>query len=378
MLPRKFEKIPKSPCNILYFPLTGVLKKAVETSTIRVKKNQFIEDKMTTASNKMIQAIEYVVKPLSVGTNLALLHLIWAMVSGAFLSSRGAVHTALNLSGRSDSETRRSGAALRKGQWQIRELIERWREWVMREGKWKVRKYEGWRAVSADVVVFPRLKLKGWKAKLYRGTFGKAIKAVGLGLVVDIGHYEGSRVPLLRKIVRCKNIEKSGQQLQKELLHQTAKILRKNEVFVHDAGVSTKEVQAAGIKHFVLRCAKNCVARRNYFPKDGHGNRKYGAYIRPLARTRKGKEVQSTNDPDTKTTFEHQGRTIKAWCWRQVVGGQDKVADNAQPYNLWVFLTPHFQPRSSWRQMLRRKLQRYSSYIVTAGLSSSYRWQPSR
>ena len=74
---------------------------------------------MTTASEKMIQAIEYVVKPISIGTNVALLHLLWAMVSGAFLSSRGAVHTALKLSGRSDAETRRGGNALRKGQWQI-------------------------------------------------------------------------------------------------------------------------------------------------------------------------------------------------------------------------------------------------------------------
>ena len=64
---------------------------------------------MTTASEKMIQAIEYVVKSISIGMNMALSHLLWAMVSGAFLSSRGAVHTALKLSGRSDAETRRGG-----------------------------------------------------------------------------------------------------------------------------------------------------------------------------------------------------------------------------------------------------------------------------
>lgn len=71
---------------------------------------------MTAATEKMIHAIEYVVKPLSMGTNLALLHLLWAMVSGAFLSSRGAAYTALKLSGRSDKEARRSGNALRTGQ----------------------------------------------------------------------------------------------------------------------------------------------------------------------------------------------------------------------------------------------------------------------
>jgi len=180
---------------------------------------------MTTATEKMIQAIEYVVKPLSVGTNLALLHLMWAMVSGAFLSSRGAVHTALKASGRSDEETRRSGNALRTGQWQISELIARWREWVKGQKGWDAREHEGWRAISCDVVVFPRLKLKGWVAKLYRGTFGKAIKAVGFGVIVEVGQYGQERVALLRQIIRCKNVEDSEKQLQADLLAAGAKTL---------------------------------------------------------------------------------------------------------------------------------------------------------
>ena len=152
------------------------------------------------------------------------------MVSGAFLASRGAVHTALKLSGRTDKETRRGGAALRKGQWQIQELIDRWREWVLKQGDWEVREYEGWRAVSCDVVVFPRLKLKGWVAKLYRGTFGRAVKAVGFGVIVDVGHYAGERVPLLKQLIRCRNVEDSEAQLKAEALYgfQGRQILRKS------------------------------------------------------------------------------------------------------------------------------------------------------
>jgi hypothetical protein len=71
-----------------------------------------MEDKMTTASQKMIQAIQHVVKPISIGTNLNLLNLLWAMVSGAFLSSRGTVHLALKLSGCTDG---RAGAFEQKG-----------------------------------------------------------------------------------------------------------------------------------------------------------------------------------------------------------------------------------------------------------------------
>jgi len=333
---------------------------------------------MTTASEKMIQAIEYVVKPISIGTNIALLHLLWAMVSGAFLSSRGAVHTALKLSGRSDAETRRGGNALRTGQWQISELISRWREWVMKEGGWEAREYEGWRAVSCDAVVFPRLKLKGWKAKLYRGTFGRAIKAVGLGVIVDIGHYGTERVPLLRKIIRCQNTEDGGNELKKELLREGASALEENEVLVHDAGASVKDVQEAGVPRYVIRVAKNCVARWNYLSEDAHGNRQYGARIRPLARSRKGKKIESTNDPTIETSFEYQGRTIKAWCWQNVVGQEDKVSDKAETYHLWVFLTRYIEIRLFWLPMLMPKPKRYSVYTVTVGLWNKLLWPPNR
>lgn len=333
---------------------------------------------MTTASEKMIQAIEYVVKAISVGTNIALLHIIWAMVSGDFLSSRGAVHTALKLSGRSDAEARRGGNALRSGQWQISELISRWREWVMKEGGWEVREYEGWRAVSCDVVVFPRLNLKGWKAKLYRGTFGKAVKAVGLGVIVDVGQYGTERVPLLRTIIRCQNTEDSEDELKKALLKEGARTLKENEVFVHDAGVSVKDVQEAGVSRYVVRAAKNCVARWNYLPEDAHGNRQYGERVRPLARSRKGKKIESTNDPTTEASFEYQGRTIKASCWENVVGQKDKVSDKAETYHLWVFLTRCIQIRLFWLQMLMPRPKRFSAYTVTVGLWSKSLWRPSR
>ncbi|MCK5923326.1 MAG: hypothetical protein KAG66_20475, partial [Methylococcales bacterium] len=219
-----------------------------------------------------------------------------------------------------------------------------------------------------DAVVFPRLKLKGWKAKLYRGTFGRAIKAVGLGVIVDVGQYGIERVPLLRKIIRCQNTENGEKQLKKALLRKGARALKGNEVLVHDAGASVKDVQEAEVAHYVIRVAKNCVARWNYLPEDAHGNRQYGRRIRPLARSRKGKETESTNDPTIQTSFEYQGRTIKAWCWQHVVGQKDKVSDKAQTYHLWVFLTRCIQIRLSWLPMLMPKPKRYSVCTVTVGL----------
>ena len=90
---------------------------------------------MTTASEKMIQAIQYVVKQMGIGTNLNLFNLLWAMVSGQFLLSRGTVHLALKLSGCTDAETKRASNALRTGQWQIGELIGKWRNYIKQEAK---------------------------------------------------------------------------------------------------------------------------------------------------------------------------------------------------------------------------------------------------
>ena len=333
---------------------------------------------MTAATDKMIQAIEYVVKPISIGTNLALLHVIWAMVSGAFLLSRGAVHTALKMSGRTDDETRRGGAALRTGQWQIEELIDRWREWVLKQEGWEVKEYEGWRAVSCDVVVFPRLKLNNWVAKLYRGTFGRAVKAVGIGVIVDVGQYAGERVPLLKKLIRCQNVEDAEAQLKHDLLKAGATLLGENGVLVHDAGATIKDMQKVKAKRYIVRLASNCVARWSYLPENAHGNRQYGNLLRPLARSRQGKEIASTKDPTETTSFEHDGHIIQVQRWRNVVSVDVKVSDEAETYDIWVFLTRAIVSHLSWVLILTPRPQPFTNSILTDGLLSSCPWPPSK
>lgn len=336
---------------------------------------------MTTASKKMIQAIEYVVKPISVGTNIALFNLLWAMVSGAFLPSRGAVHTALALCGRSEAEIRRGSEALRNGQWTIEELIKRWREWVLSQGKWEVQRYEGWRAVSCDVVVYPRLKLKGLKGKFYRGTFGRAVKALGFGVIVDVGHYGDDRVALLNHIVRCENKEGSSGLLQRRLLEETNKRLGEDGVAVHDAGTSVKEMRAVKMKRYVIRLPKNCVVRRNELPPNAHGNRKYGERIRPVRRKRKGKEIAATTGADVERSFEVDGRTIPVHGWLNVVLDTDKVADDAPPFNLWVFLTRCSKSHSFWQRTSPQRThqpRQFASCILIGGRLSNSLWPPNR
>ncbi len=336
---------------------------------------------MTTASEKMIQAIEYVVKPISIGTNLALMQLLWAMVSGAFLGSRGAVHTALALCGRSDAEIRRGSQALRSGQWTIEEMIKRWREWVLSEGQWEVKRYEGWRAVSCDVVVYPRLKLKGLKGKFYRGTFGRAVKAIGFGVIVDVGHYGDDRVALLNHIVRCENKEGSSRILQKQLLKETNKRLGDDGVLVHDAGASIKEMREMRVKRYVIRMAKNCIVRRNKLPSNAHGNRRYGKRIRPVKRKRGDKEIAATEGADYQSSFEVDGRTIIVHGWFDVVLEGDNVTDETPPFTLWIFLTRCSKILSFWQPIFpqRKHLpRRFATCILIAGRLSNCLWLPSR
>ena len=104
-----------------------------------------------------------VVKPLPVGTNLALLYLLWALLSGAFLSSRGAVFPALLAVGLSAAQIRRSSQAVRTGAWSSDELVLRWRAWVAAHSSWRPDTYEGYQPLAVDITAFgdPDCKV-GW------------------------------------------------------------------------------------------------------------------------------------------------------------------------------------------------------------------------
>ncbi len=58
-----------------------------------------------------LQALQIIVQSVPVGTNLALIHLMWSILNGSFLSSRGAIFPALQESGFCPEEIRRSWQA---------------------------------------------------------------------------------------------------------------------------------------------------------------------------------------------------------------------------------------------------------------------------
>ena len=156
---------------------------------------------MSTASKVTIQALEYVVKTLPVGTNLALLHLLWALLSGAFLNSRGAVFPALQTVGLSAVQIRRSSQAVRDGAWSSDELVTRWREWVVAHGGWQPHSYDGYQPLAVDITAFWRPRLQGWLGKFFYHVANRAVTGIGFALVVQVGHYGEQRLPLLKQLI---------------------------------------------------------------------------------------------------------------------------------------------------------------------------------
>lgn len=299
---------------------------------------------MSTASYKTIQALEQVVKPLPVGTNLALLHLMWAMLKGAFLQGRGAVHTALSESGFSDDEIRRSWQALRYGTWDIRELISRWRHLVLSEKQWQTREYEGWRPLAVDITAFWRPQLKFWSNRFFHRLANRLIKGVGFGVITQVGEIDGQRLPLLKRIIRANPSGDGETELKATILRQVPLYLDEQEVFVHDAGVSIADMHDAEIPRFVIRLAVNCTGRRNHLPPKKKRGRpaEYGQLIRPLPRKRGANLIPAT-PPDTTIRFQFGDRMIKAQGWTGLVRTDQKVSASNKTFTVWVFHDPLYK-----------------------------------
>ncbi|MCP4360167.1 MAG: hypothetical protein GY796_19340 [Chloroflexi bacterium] len=299
---------------------------------------------MSTASEQTIQLLEEVVNEVPVGTNLGLIYLMWAMMSGAFLKSRGAIFTALLALSLTDQQIRRSWSALRYGVWNIDELIAKWNGLVVREGKWKTHSYEGYTPIAGDLIIFWRPRLLDWAGKFYCGLTGRTEKGVGYGVLVEVGEINGHRIPLLKKIIRAKDGEMDDKHLKERVLSYVSQHLGGNEVFVHDAGITIKDVQEAGVPLFTIRLACNCTARRSELPPRKKTGRppEYGRIVRPVSRKRKGKKIPASK-PDFKTSFERDGRTIHVKGWNNLVRTDQKVADTEESYSILVFDDPLYK-----------------------------------
>jgi hypothetical protein len=90
---------------------------------------------MSQPVSEMMTLLCQVVHTVPIGTNLALLHLLWMMVSGHLLVSRGAIIPGHYHTGLSKPATLRAWQALRRGGWTIGGLLVNWEAAVMRAGR---------------------------------------------------------------------------------------------------------------------------------------------------------------------------------------------------------------------------------------------------
>jgi hypothetical protein len=81
----------------------------------------------------MNHLLSCVVQHVPVGTNLGLFHLLWMLLSGRLLLSRGAVIPGLAALGLAEAAVRRAWAALAYGKWHAAQLLEAWEPFVQHE-----------------------------------------------------------------------------------------------------------------------------------------------------------------------------------------------------------------------------------------------------
>lgn len=299
---------------------------------------------MSTTSTRTLHILERLVNQLPIGTNLALLQLMWAIVAGHFLTSRGAVHSALTAAGFNRQEIQRSWSALRRGIWNCDELVTAFNDIVHSEGSFQAHQYAGYRPVAVDITAIWRPKLTNWGGTVYRQLIGKRFRGIGFGLIARVGQIDGQRLPLIQKIVRCTKPDDSEETLKTKVLHAAAASLSTEDVLVHDAGVSIADVQALAETNYVIRLASNCTARRPSLPAyKGKGRRpEKGELLRPLARTWQDRLLPAT-DPDVTASFRQADRIIKVRGWREVMRADLKVADEKVLYTIWVFDDPLYK-----------------------------------
>jgi hypothetical protein len=281
---------------------------------------------------------------LPIGTNLALYQFLWMLVSGALLSSRGALFPALQAVGLKEPEVRRAWAAFRYGAWSITWLLQRWCEHVEGQGQWQAQQYAGYHVKAIDLTAYWRPALKGIRSQHYDAQAEKALPAVVFGMIGRVGHVGEQRMALLTELIRADLADPSEVALQTQLLQQVALGLADDEMPVFDAGFKLKALYEAGLPRFVARLAKNFTARHNVLPTYTNTGRppEYGEIVRPLARAYNGKQIEAT-PPDHIEIWQEQGLTFRAEFWHDLVLSDIKPDPENNTFTVAAIYDPRYE-----------------------------------
>jgi hypothetical protein len=275
---------------------------------------------MSTIVYRIAVLLGAILADVPVGTNLGLFWRLWALLSGRFLLSRGAVFPALADGGLPADAVRRSGAALAYGRWAIQPLVSAWHQLVQQEERWHAHRYEGFRPVACDLVGFFRPRLSDCLGKHYQSGADKALPAIVLAVIAAVGSVGQVRLLLVLLILSAEPSDHREADLQPRAITQAGAALQPDEVLVVDAGFGVAALLTGGVPRFVARVARHFTARRNVLPAyPGRGRYPIsGERVRPLPRTHKGKTLAAT-PPDATAQWVVAGRTIQAQVWDNLV-----------------------------------------------------------
>jgi hypothetical protein len=286
-----------------------------------------------------------VVADVPLGTNLGLFPLLWTLLSGRLLQSRGAVIPALADFGLGAAAVRRAWAALAYGRWSSAQLLAAWQRVVQDNSQWQAHRHGGYRPVACELVGFWRPRLHGWPTKHYCAPAGQAWPAIPLGLTARVGSVGSQRLAIPCLLVRTAAEEPGEPAWQRRLLQQTPALLAAAAVLVTDRGFPLAPLPAAGITRYVSRGPTNFTARRATLPAYcGKGRRPTkGPVVRPLPRTYKHHTLAAT-PPDRRETWQagtpEAPCIVCAQCWDNL--GRPAAPPAAPTLTCMVMRDPRF------------------------------------
>jgi hypothetical protein len=248
------------------------------------------------------QIIVDTIQDAPLGTRRGIYSCLFSIMAGHLRQTRGALIPALDKIGLTQNECLRAREAVAEGVWTTQQLLKRFHETVAKEQKWQPLVIGGFKVNAIDNTCTYRPRLQNCDTKHYNSTAKRALPAVNFGLCSAVGLMDGQKVTLPRLIVRGDVKAKTDQVLMEQLCELSGKILNDKDLVVADRKFPVMYMIEKGIKNVVTRRQTNITARR-VAPEIPEGQTKvgrpavYGGYVRPLARTRKGKEIPAT-EPD--------------------------------------------------------------------------------
>ena len=293
---------------------------------------------------RITNVLSNVVVGVPLGTNWGLLQLLWMMMSGRLLKSRGAIVPGLCDWGLDARQARRSIAALSKGEWSIETMLSSWEAEIESEGRWMPMERGGWQPVPIDLTAFYRPRLKNLETVHYYAPAEKSLPAIPIGMAARVGHVESTQVAIpivLEKLTEGETCERG---LGISVIRRAEEQLRPEEVLVLDSGFKLSQLREVEAKRFLIRVAKNFVASRNEIPESsGMGRpRKYGHSVRPLARTYRGKTREAT-PADRQETVQVGTIDIRIHYWDNLTGFEEPVDPDAVTFTCACIYDPRYK-----------------------------------